>query len=152
MENIANTQLSEELQELYLENKEWSSELSFLEDESRFFEKLFDNIISSAIDAAHISKLKFVSAILIHLKNKRNEIRALVLDHQTFLTSLLAKPGKMIGLELLDKNTLIMNEIKALFKESKLAKKELYQSCEVVINSKMSFFTALRSSDLNSLA
>ncbi|MBU0695942.1 MAG: hypothetical protein KKE39_05380 [Bacteroidetes bacterium] len=134
MENIANNQLSEELQELYLENKEWSSELSFLEDESRFFEKLFDNIISSAIDAAHISKLKFVSAILIHLKNKRIEIKALVLEHQAFLTSLLAKPGKMIGLELLDKNTLIMDEVKALFKESKLAKKELYQLIEEVID------------------
>nr|MBC7611708.1 hypothetical protein [Pseudopedobacter sp.] len=134
MENIANNQLSEELQELYLENKEWSSELSFLEDESRFFEKLFDNVISSAIDAAHISKLKFVSAILIHLKNKRIEIKALVLEHQAFLTSLLAKPGKMIGLELLDKNTLIMDEVKALFKESKLAKKELYQLTEEVID------------------
>ena len=134
MENITNNQLSEELQELYLENKEWSSELSFLEDESRFFEKLFDNIISSAIDAAHISKLKFVSAILIHLKNRRIEIKALVLEHQAFLTSLLAKPGKMIGLELLDKNTLIMNEVKALFKESKLAKKELYQLVEEVVD------------------
>nr|MBC7612292.1 hypothetical protein [Pseudopedobacter sp.] len=93
-----------------------------------------DNVISSAIDAAHISKLKFVSAILIHLKNKRIEIKALVLEHQTFLTSLLAKPGKMIGLELLDKNTLIMDEVKALFKESKLAKKELYQLIEEVID------------------
>jgi hypothetical protein len=130
MENIINNELSEELQELYLENKDCFSELSFLEDESRFFEKLFDNVISSAIDPEHISKLKFVSAMLIHLKNKRIEIKELVLAHQAFLTSLLEKPGKMIGLELLDKNTLIIDEVKELFREAKLAKKELYQLVE----------------------
>jgi hypothetical protein len=134
MENIINNELSEELQELYLENKDCFSELSFLEDESRFFEKLFDNVISSAIDPEHISKLKFVSAMLIHLKNKRIEIKELVLAHQAFLTSLLEKPGKMIGLELLDKNTLIIDEVKELFREAKLAKKELYQLVEELID------------------
>jgi hypothetical protein len=134
MENIINNELSEELQELYLENKDCFSELSFLEDESRFFEKLFDNVISSAIDPEHISKLKFVSAMLIHLKNKRIEIKELVLAHQAFLTSLLEKPGKMIGLELLDKNTLIIDEVKELFREAKLAKKELYQLAEELID------------------
>lgn len=47
--NTAEAQLSSELQELYLENKETLSDILFLEVESRFLEKLLEKVLLSSL-------------------------------------------------------------------------------------------------------
>ena len=49
METTQNEQLASELQELYLENKGWLSDVIFMEDEFRFFRKLFDKVVTLEI-------------------------------------------------------------------------------------------------------
>ena len=56
METIEQKYLVAELQELYLQNNEWLSDLAFLEDEMRLFKKLFDKVITLAIHESRIGR------------------------------------------------------------------------------------------------
>ena len=47
MTTLIDQQLSSELQELYLQNKQWYSDVLFLEDETAFFQKLFGSVLST---------------------------------------------------------------------------------------------------------
>jgi len=49
MDTLIQPTLSEELQELYLENKEWLSDILFVEDEVRFLKKVTDQVLLGKI-------------------------------------------------------------------------------------------------------
>lgn len=126
-------QLSSELQELYLQNKQWLSDVLFLEDETRFFQTLFNKALSSAVEDNRFKELQLINIGLNELEEHRNNVRNLVNRHQQMLESMLKDQNKIIGLELISENEEVINEIKSLFISDKLIKKELYSLAEGVI-------------------
>jgi hypothetical protein len=131
--NTAEAQLSSELQELYLENKETLSDILFLEDESRFFQKLFDKVLLSPIKEEKFQQIEFVNSSLLELQNRRDKLKSLLTNQQLSIESMLKNADMKIGLSLIDQNTIISAEIKALLNSDKLVKKELYALVEPVL-------------------
>ena len=131
--NTAEAQLSSELQELYLENKETLSDILFLEDESRFFQKLFDKVLLSPIKEEKFQQIEFVNSSLLELQNRRDKLKTLLTNQQLSIESMLKNADMKIGLSLIDHNTIISAEIKALLHSDKLVKKELYSLVEPVL-------------------
>ena len=131
--NTAEAQLSSELQELYLENKETLSDILFLEDESRFFQKLFDKVLLSPIKEEKFQQIEFVNSSLLELQNRRDKLKTLLTNQQLSIESMLKNADMKIGLSLIDQNTIISAEIEALLNSDKLVKKELYALVEPVL-------------------
>ncbi len=131
-------QLSSELQELYLENKQWFSDVLFLEDEIRFFQKLFGNVLSSIVKDGQVTELQLIKKHLNNLDQRKSDLKILIENHQDMIKDFLKHENKQISLNLILENTKIVTEIKELFKSEKLLKKELYMLVEeVMIKSKV---------------
>ena len=133
MNNQTEQQLSSELQELYLENKQWLSDVLFLEDEAAFFQKLFESVLSSAVKANLVTEILFINASLRQLEERRKEQKDLILKHQYLLENLIKDQSKKISLDLIIDNEKIIEEIKSLFISEKLLKKELYILVETIM-------------------
>lgn len=132
METIAQRELAAELQELYLENKECLSEILFLEDEIRFFKKLFEKIITLSIQENKIGELHPVNKSLTALSEKRQVLKPLIIKHQHNLEALIKDESKTAGINLVNDNAQISKTIKALFTEEKIVRKNLYALAEKV--------------------
>lgn len=130
MGTIENNQLATELQKLYRENKEWYSEILFMEDEIRFFQKLFDKVITLAIHEEKIQELQPVNQNLAELDLKRQKIKELIIKNQHLLESLMKDPEKSVGLALIEENVQVIKSIKSLFVEEKVLRKNLYVLAE----------------------
>jgi len=125
-------QLSAELQELYLENKEWLSDILFLEDEMRFFQNLFDNVISSNVKISHIEKVEVISASLNSLLVRRQHLKALLESRKKKLEQLLEGKTECISIEMIEEDATIISEIKELMATDKLVKNELFVLIEAL--------------------
>ena len=134
MNNQIEQQLSSELQELYLENKQWLSDVLFLEDEAAFFQKLFESVLSSAVKENLVTEILFINASLRQLEERRKEQKKLILKHQCLLENLIKDQSKKIVLDLIIGNEKIIEEIKSLFTSEKLLKKELYILIETLMH------------------
>lgn len=132
METIESRQLASELQELYLENKEWLSDVFFIEDEIRFFQKLFDKVITLAIREDRVQELHPVNKSLAELMKTGQFIKSQVIKNQHLLESLIKNPEKGIELNLIEENIGIAKDIKKLFTEERTVRKALYVLAEKV--------------------
>lgn len=123
-------QLSSELQELYLENKEWRSEIDFLKDEHRFLTKLLNAEKLAAIKHDK-EQIELVDKSLELLQQKIENLEKLTSIHQNLLESILSDKHP-IGLELIEQNAAIGMEIKLLLASDRVIKKELFELVEGV--------------------
>lgn len=133
MNTQTDAQISSELQEIHLLNKQWLSDVFFLEDETRFFQKLFDSVLSSAIRKELFQEVQFVNASITELEDRRTQLKALIINYQHLVESILVDSTEQFGLDFIKKNAAIANEIKELFNSDKLIKKELYELVESII-------------------
>lgn len=129
-----NTQLSSELQELYLENKEWLSDILFLEDEMRFFQNLFDNVLSANVKRKNIQQVEVVSASLGEILQRRKQLKAVLISRKGKLERLLEGKAESFDLELIERDAAIIREIKTLLATDKLVKNELFALIEELKN------------------
>jgi hypothetical protein len=127
------TILSSELQELYLLNKEWFSDVLFLEDETRFYKKIFTKLLLSKIKEEHFHEVQSVNQSLLALEKRREDLKALIVRHQHLLETLIKDPAKEMSIKFIDENTQIVEEIKSVFDSDKTIKKELFKLVEGVI-------------------
>ena len=121
-------QLSFELQELYLRNKQWLSDIMFLEDESRFFQKLFNKVLASTLSEGSFEKVNSIDFSLHELEESRNNLRELVRNYQHGLEAMVGDKERAVGLELMT-----VNEINSLVIADRQVKKELYTLVEAII-------------------
>lgn len=133
MHTHSDAQLLSELQKTHLLNKQWFSDVLFLEDETRFFQKLFDMVFSSANIKERFQEVQFINASITELEERRNQLKALVIHHQHLVEAILKDPTEKTGLELISKNEVIISEIKILFNSDKVIKRELYHLVESII-------------------
>lgn len=120
--NTAEAQLSSELQELYLENKETLSDILFLEVESRFLEKLLEKVLLSSLKEEKIKEIEFVNSNLVELQDRRDKLKILLSSQQHSIENMLKGADMVIEMSLLDHNTFITKEIKALLRADMLIK------------------------------
>ena len=132
--NIAEAQLSSELQELYLENKETLSDILFLEDESRFFQKLFEKVILSTMVDEKFKEIELVNLRMAELQDRRDKLKIVLSSQQNSIECMLKDSNKKIEMSLVEQNMQIAAEIKSLLQSEKLVKKELYVLVEQVIS------------------
>ncbi|WP_090993719.1 hypothetical protein [Pedobacter insulae] len=129
MEINPDLQLSSELQELYLENKEWRSQIDFLKDEYRFFTKLFAADKLAAMKHAP-EKVEMMGNSLDLLHQKIKDLESLTSEHQHLIESILTEPKQHIGFELIEQNASIGTKIKFLFESDRAIKKDLFELVE----------------------
>lgn len=130
MKTPIDAQLSAELQELYLENKEWLSNILFLEDEMRFFQNLFDKAICSSVKRKNIQQVEVISASLGEILGRRKQLKAVLISRKVKLEQLLDGNAERFGLELIEQDAAIISEIKSLLVNDKLVKNELFALIE----------------------
>lgn len=130
MDVLSEARLSTELQELYLQNKEWMSHVLFLEDENRFFQKLFGEKLF-VIGKNHTTKqINLISESLAILSEKTVNLKKLVIKHQHLLEGILKDTAQLIGLGLIEEHTAITKEIDHLLKQHRLMKSKLFMMVE----------------------
>ncbi len=141
MNTSIDPQLPFELQELYLRNKQWLSDVKFLESESILFQKLFNKILSSTITKGCFEKITTTDFSLDQLQEQRNKLRELVSNYQHTLEALIADQNKKVGRELTFENEAVNNEIKALIIIDKLVKTKLCALVEAIIGNNKAALT-----------
>lgn len=130
MNRPIDAQLSAELQELYLENKEWLATILFLEDEMRFFRNLFDNLLSVRIKRKNIQQVEVIGTSLTGILERRNKLKFVLTSRKKKLEQLLEGETDQIGLGFIVEDAAILAEIKSLMATDKLVKNELFALIE----------------------
>lgn len=126
METKIEAQLSSELQEMYLENKEWLSNILFLEDEMRFFLELFQRLTSSPVNQERVQQVAFINASLNSLQERRNTLKGILEKRKAVLETMLKNDVQSITVAFIEEDTAIIHEIKSLLATDKEVKQELF--------------------------
>ena len=127
MQTTIDVNLSAELQELYLENKEWTSDIHFLEDEMRFFQNLFDKVLSAKVKRENIEKVVIINTSLNDILERRKQLKSVLDLRKQKLEQLLKGNQIYITLDLINEDVAIIKEIKLLLANDKLVKNELFE-------------------------
>ena len=130
METPVNTALSAELQELYLENKEWLSDIVFLEDEMRFFQKLFSQVLTGLVRREHLPQIAMISSSMNVILERRRQLKVILQSRKHSLEELLKGNVLRIGLDLIEEDAAIICEIKSLMASEKVLKDGLFKLVE----------------------
>ncbi len=133
MGTLSNPEISSDLQGFYLANKQWFSDVLFLEDEMRFFLKVFYRLFPSAVRDDKFKGVQRISILLQKLEERRNHLKTRLINHQEILEFMLGVNKEEIGLDTLNENAFLINEIKELFISDRLIKKELFTMVEELI-------------------
>lgn len=129
MKTLLISNLSDELQKFYLQNKQWLSDVLFLEDETRFFQKVFDRVFSEGVNE-HFQDKQLLSMGLYKLEERRDYLKDLIVRQQNMLESMLEDNRVTVVPDLENDNKKIESEIKNLFISDRLIKKELFEMAE----------------------
>ncbi|WP_316784129.1 hypothetical protein [Pedobacter frigiditerrae] len=130
MDVLSESRLSTELQELYLQNKEWMSHVLFLEDENRFFQKLFGQKLF-VIGKSHTAKqINLISESLASLQEKTVNLKKLVIKHQHLLEGILKDAEHIVGINLIEEHATITSEVQELLLSDRLMKSKLFLMVE----------------------
>jgi len=127
---LPDLELEFELQELYILSKHWIQDISFIEDEIRFFKTVFDKFHDPAlIKEPNSVALEFNQKISRQEENIIN-LKARIQDYLKFLEPFISDKHKMIDLGLIEKFNALAAEIKNLFESIKQTKSELFTYSE----------------------
>jgi len=130
MDVLSESRLSTELQELYLQNKEWMSHVLFLEDENRFFQKLFGQKLFLIGKSHSTRQINLVSESLANLYERTVKLKSLVLKHQHLLEAILKDAEQTVGLNLIEEHANITAEVQELLLSDRLLKSKLFLMVE----------------------
>jgi hypothetical protein len=122
--------LSAELQELYLENKEWLSKVLFLEDEMRFFKRLFNKVLSGEYKRENLQQVRMVSSKLNLILERRKLLKNVLCLRRHQLEQLLVGNTLSIGIEFIEADAAIKVEIEAIMAGENSLKCELFTLIE----------------------
>ncbi len=90
-------------------------------------------MLVSSLKGEKFHEIESVNASLTDLADRREKLKNLLNAQQQSVESMLKSTGTKIELTLVDQNTLISSEIKALLSSDKLVKKKLYALVEQVL-------------------
>ncbi|MBK0379593.1 hypothetical protein [Mucilaginibacter segetis] len=122
------TELKTELQELYILARHWQDDISFLEDEARFFR----NILLK-FDTTPAESMESVAKFRQKIEGQENQLVTLkcaVPEFLLFLEPYIGDNKKSMDLSFLERCNDLQNGLTALFAGIKKTKKELFAYAE----------------------
>jgi len=132
---IPDPQLEFELQELYILSQLWKQDISFIEDEIRFFKTIFNKYLDpDLITESNSIPWNFNKKITLQEGNIDN-LKLRIQEYLKFLEPFINDQEKMIDLSLIEKFNILAGEIKSLFESTKQTKNELFKYAEGIIGS-----------------
>ncbi|RZL19213.1 MAG: hypothetical protein EOO89_04030 [Pedobacter sp.] len=130
MDTLIDSTLSTELQELYLENKEWLSDVLFLEDDMRFLQKRFADVLTGKVRREHLQQIEMISSMLTVILARRKQLKCVLQSRKHTIEQLLKGNLVTIGLAFIEEDAAIINEVKSLLIDEKLLKDKLFALVE----------------------
>lgn len=132
MNLISESTLSTELQELYLQNKEWMSQVCFLEDESRFYQKLFGEKLFYIGKKHTVKEIDAITVSLSMLNDKTVALKELVTKHQHLLEGILKTEDLNVNMNLIEEHSKLTKEINEQLLANRIVKSDLFRLVEGV--------------------
>ena len=118
------TELEFELQELYILSKHWLHDISFIEDETRFFKNILNKYLTK--------RDEFDQMIMLQEANVAS-LKESILQYLKFLEPHINDETKAIDITLIEKYTNLQDGIKALFETVKITKSALFTCIEEIL-------------------
>ncbi|RZK57756.1 MAG: hypothetical protein EOO91_09545 [Pedobacter sp.] len=113
-----------------MQNKEWMSQVLFLEDENRFFQKLFGQKLF-VIGKSHTTRqINLISESLANLNERTVKLKSLVLKHQHMLEDIFKDAEHIVGINLIEEHAAITLEVQELLLSDRLLKSKLFLMVE----------------------
>lgn len=132
MNLISESTLSTELQELYLQNKEWMSQVCFLEDESRFYQKLFGEKLFYIGKKHTVKEIDAITVSLSMLNDKTVALKELVTKHQHLLEGILKTEDLNVDMNLIEEHSKLTKKINEQLLANRIVKSDLFRLVEGV--------------------
>jgi hypothetical protein len=125
------SQLENELQELYILAGHWSADLDFLEEELQFFKNVVNRYPAARVDEIYPQETfrQKVQELELHLADLRVKIPHFL----NFLSPFIADLNKPMDLSLLELYNTLLTELQSLFKVVRATKKQLFAQIESII-------------------
>lgn len=127
------SELEFELQELYIESKNWLQDLSFLGDEIRFFNNMLVKYLNADASVELNAKKNELKLRIAGLKNLADDLKKEVNDFVSYLEPFINDLNKDIPMELLAGFNELDQKVKASLGSVKSLKLELFSYAETVI-------------------
>ncbi|MBW4889719.1 hypothetical protein KXQ82_08325 [Mucilaginibacter sp. HMF5004] len=119
---------------LYTLNKQWTSEVDFLNDEMKFMADLLDRFFINLIKEEHVNRIQLIKMHLGSLGIVRNNIKQDILKHQANIeekiNNLSSKSDAFLQLE----DERVDDELKDLNRSFKTLKKEIFDITSVLLH------------------
>lgn len=130
------TELETELQELYILARHWQDDISFLEDEARFFRNILLKYNASATESIG-SAAEFRQKIEGQ-ENQLLTLKSAVPEFLVFLEPYIGDNKKAMDLSFLERYNDLQNRLTTLFAGIKKTKQELFAYAETVMAGNLS--------------
>lgn len=128
--SLPDTELENELQEVYMQATHWLQDISFLETETQFF----TNIINRYQPSTSIQSRKAEFEIKIQDQNTHlNVLKVKIPEFLSFLEPFIDDLKKKIDLDFLTKYNALQNELDSLFAALRATKRELFHYTESIM-------------------
>jgi len=134
------TQFEYELQELYISSKHWQSDISFVADEVRFFKNVIGKYFKADNPQSQGAQMHHCKMMIVRLQEEIITLKIKVIAYLNFLGPYIGNPEKKIDINLIEKHSVLENEIKALFESVKLLKVDLFSLTENVMDEERNCF------------
>ncbi|WP_295711459.1 hypothetical protein [Mucilaginibacter sp.] len=129
----SDTQLEYELQELYILSQHWLQDISFMEDEVRFFK----NILLKYQEACPLKEMPATAADFItKIRGQEQHIDSLKIkipEFLHFLKPFIDDSKKEMGIDFLERYNKLRTELRALFAAVKVTKTDLFNYTEAIM-------------------
>ena len=134
------TQLEYELQDLYRAGKHWLSDISFVADEARFFHDVIDKYFKLDIMNDQGAQLHHCKMMLYQQGFEVISLKDKVIKYLNFLAPFITDNDRTVGIDLIERHTVLENEITTLFESDRILKKELFSLAKDTIDNEKSLF------------
>jgi hypothetical protein len=123
---LPDLELEFELQELYILSKHWIQDISFIEDEIRFFKTIFDKFPDPALINEPNSVAWEFKRKIIQQESNIDSLKARIQNYLKFLEPFVGDQKKLVNLDLIEKFNVLGTGIKNLFESVKQTKADLF--------------------------
>lgn len=121
---IEDNELNAELQELYLVNKQWLSDLEFLDTELEFLTKLAANNAIAIVRTEELNSLQDIGNTYVVLKRD-------ILNYLHQLEPLIVAKTKDLDITLIENYTQLKNRLSDIFEICRATRKEVFSQNEL---------------------
>jgi hypothetical protein len=121
------------LANLHTLNKQWQSEINFLDDEMKFMSDLLDKFFINLIKEEHVNRIQLIKMQLNTLGHLRQNIKGDILKHQANIEDVINNVSEKSDGFLALEDERMSDELNDLSKSFKNLKKEIFDITRVLL-------------------